>query len=259
MPYHLLLVDDDDDFREEICTYLTDEFRIIEAKNGREALSVLSAPHLIDVAVLDVSLPDISGTELLREMRARFSDLGIVILTGRSSEETAIEALKGHADDYLEKPVEPAALKACLRALLSRKLNQQFAGNGIRSKIEKVKYLAQRNCHKTIHLGDAAGAVCLSPKYLSRAFKKQSGYGFNEYCLKIKTDRAKQALLHTDYNISDIAHQFGYMNAASFIKVFKRNTGCTPARFRLMFQKRGNGRGTSKKPSFPPTPESHRF
>ena len=62
--------------------------------------------------ILDVNMPGSKGTEVLKDIKALYPDLGIIILTGHSSEDVAIEALKGHADEYLEKPLDQRAVAA---------------------------------------------------------------------------------------------------------------------------------------------------
>ena len=104
MPYNILLVDDDEDFRYEF-RELFDDYNIVEAKNGLDALDLLKKPNEIDLVVLDVVMPGLRGTQVLKEIKSISPELGIIILTGHSSKDTAIAALKGKADDYIEKPL----------------------------------------------------------------------------------------------------------------------------------------------------------
>ena len=85
---------------------------------GREALRRLRAESW-DVAILDVGLPDITGFELCRELRA-FSDLPVIFLTARSGEIDRVLGLELGADDYVVKPFSPRELVARVRARLRR-------------------------------------------------------------------------------------------------------------------------------------------
>ncbi len=111
----LLVVDDEDPFRE----LLERKFRrkgygVLAAPGGPAALArleVLGATE-IDVAVLDMSMPEMDGLELLRELRARNPSIEAIILTGNASIGNAVESVKGGAFHYLEKPIQFAELEA---------------------------------------------------------------------------------------------------------------------------------------------------
>ncbi len=232
MPYNILLMDDDREFREEIKSYLN-EYKIVEASNGKEALKLLKKPNVIDLAILDIVIPDMRGTEVLARMRKLAPNLGIIMLTGFSSKDAAISALKGHADDYIEKPVDIANIKESIEELLEKKGRKGPRDTGKpEDKIEKVKVFARRNWDKKLTLTDAAANVYLSPKYLSRIFKRETGLDFNDYKLMIKIDKARALLKTTGMTIEQISYKLGYLNAESFIRIFKKIEGTTPTGFR---------------------------
>ena len=230
MPNKILLVDDDRGFREEFKEFL-ETYEVVEAGNGEEALRILKRPNEIDLVILDVNMPGAKGTEVLKDIKAIDPDLGIIILTGHSSEDVAIEALKGRADDYLEKPLDVDDTKRVIEKLLESKAGKPTA-EGVTDKIEKVKRFMERNCYKKVCLKDAAEAVSLSPKYLSRIFKENIGVGFNEYRLKVKMREAKALLENTGMNIDQIAYKIGYQNTESFTRLFKELAGQTPTEYR---------------------------
>jgi YesN/AraC family two-component response regulator len=237
MPETILLVDDDKEFREEFREFLSG-YQIREAANGREALDILHKAHDIDLMILDVNMPQLGGIEVLKEIKRTDPNVGIIILTGYSDKDTAIEALKGHADDYLEKPVDPEKM----RTLIEKHLEKKHAGSDIdtsntQGKIEKVKRFLERNCFKKAGLTEAARAVCLSPKYLSRIFKEETGESYVGYRLKIKIEKAKELLTQGGGNVSQIAYKLGYENPESLIRQFKKFTHKTPAKFRQSIAK----------------------
>lgn len=238
MPDKLLLVDDDREFREELAESLSD-YEVIQAGDGQEALAILSRPNEIDLVIMDVFMPGLSGTEVLRQMRKSWPGLGIIILTGYSSKDIAVEALKGHADDYLEKPVDIGKAKDIIENMLADKREpEELSAGGIKGKIEKVKHFVERNCFKKISLEDAAKAVCLSPKYLSRVFAEITGTRFTDYRLKVKISQSRELLKKSGYNIDQIADKLGYKNTESFIRQFKKITGYTPTGYRKAGKKK---------------------
>lgn len=226
MPYQILLVDDDKDFRSEFRLILKKKYRVMEAASGRDALSIIKKPHIIDLVIMDVMMPDMLGTRVLKEMKEHDPHLSIIILTGYSSKDIAIEALRAHADDYLEKPVKIKDALSRIKKILHRKY-EEFADS-----IEKVKYFIEKNYHKNISLEDAAEEVFLSPKYISRLFMEKEGTGFHDYKLTLRMNKAKELLSTTKRTVSEISYQVGYANVESFVRAFKKMSGTTPGSFR---------------------------
>ena len=233
MANKILLVDDDAVFRSEFKDCFS-EHEIIEASCGEEALKILKKPNVVDLVILDVSMPGLSGTEVLRQIKAMSPDLGIIILTGHSSEDIAIEALRAHADNYIEKPLDVDKTRQIIEdALLAAQNKKHHLSSGSpANKMDMVKDFIERNCYKKIGLEDAALEASLSPKYLSRAFKQVTGVGFGEYKLKIKIREARSLLKNTPYNINEISQKLQYENTESFIRIFKKLTGRTPTEYR---------------------------
>lgn len=244
-PGKVLVVDDDQTFRSEFKEYF-DEYGIVEASSGDEALNILKRPNEIDLALLDVRMYGMDGIELLRKIKEMAPDMRIVILTGYSSKDVAVEALRAQADDYLEKPLDLESTKEVMEKLLEKAERNGQTAYDIASKINRVKSFVQRNCIKKLNLTDAAEVVCLSPKYLSRVFKEHTGEAFSSFRLGLKMERAKALLKDSEYNIDEIADRMGYENTESFIRMFEKMTDHTPTEYR---KKVRNGNKSSRKKS----------
>ena len=93
-------------------------YLVIEASDGPAALATF-AREQPDLVILDVNLPELSGFEVCRQIRAEAAT-PVMLLTVRSSEEDQVRGLDGGADDYLTKPFSPRTLLARVRALLRR-------------------------------------------------------------------------------------------------------------------------------------------
>ena len=93
-------------------------YAVVEARNGEEALDVLRKERP-DLLLLDVNLPGMTGLEVCRQTRAT-SDIAIIMLTARNSEQDKIQALDAGADDYVVKPFRIDELLARVRAALRR-------------------------------------------------------------------------------------------------------------------------------------------
>lgn len=233
MPEKILLVDDDNEFRSEFKDCFA-EYEIIEARSGQDALKILKQPNEIALVILDIRLPDSDGTEVLREIKKNNPGLGIIVLTGFGSKDTAIDALRGHADDYIEKPFDIEETKKSIEKLLdSRKNGPEINLGDIKGKLEHAKRFIQRNILKKVTLKDVAEIVYLSPKYLSRVFKKNTGMGLSGYKIRLRIGAAEVFLKKNEYNISQIADKLSYGNVESFIRQFKKYTGFTPSQYRF--------------------------
>ncbi|XUL93243.1 response regulator transcription factor [Streptomyces galilaeus] len=116
---HLALIEDEPDFALMCRSYLEHEgFTVTWAMDARAGKSVLHESR-IDLAVLDLGLPDGSGLELLRALRST-SRLPVIIVTGRGAEADRVAGLEIGADDYLVKPFSQRELVARIRAVLRR-------------------------------------------------------------------------------------------------------------------------------------------
>jgi two-component system response regulator CpxR len=125
---HVLLVDDDHELCAMLAEYLGPEgFTVETARSGPAALERLGRGGL-DLLVLDVMLPELSGFEVLRRLRAS-SRIPVIMLTARGEEVDRVVGLELGADDYLAKPFSPRELVARIRAVL-RRIPESPAPNG---------------------------------------------------------------------------------------------------------------------------------
>jgi len=228
----ILIVDDDPDLRNELRGILED-YEVFECSNGKDALKLLDRANEIGLVFLDVMLPGINGLDVLTEIKRKNPALKTVILTGNSSKDIAIEALKNRADDYIEKPLCVEKIREAVEKFIGKAVYENdTSGLDLKGKIEKIKRFVERNCFKKTGLVEAAKSIYLSPKYLSRIFKQQTGVGFSKYKLKIKIEKSKELLAKTVLNINQVSEKLGYENAESFIRQFKKFTKLTPTGFR---------------------------
>jgi two-component system KDP operon response regulator KdpE len=115
----ILIVEDDDDTAEVVCTLLEDAgYNTIAVDRGEAALHEI-ATMMPDLVLLDINLPDINGLDVLRSVRIH-SFLPMIILSGFGKDRDRVAALEAGADDYMGKPFSPEELVARVRALLRR-------------------------------------------------------------------------------------------------------------------------------------------
>jgi DNA-binding response OmpR family regulator len=115
----VLVVEDETKLRDVVRAFLErDGLTVLTAVSGADALSMAGKVHP-DLVVLDLGLPDVPGEEVARELRAR-SDLRILMLTAKASDEERVRGLELGADDYVTKPFNPRELVLRVQALLRR-------------------------------------------------------------------------------------------------------------------------------------------
>ncbi len=115
----ILVVDDDKKIVDLVALYLKKEgYGVLTAYDGREALEVARRQQP-DLIVLDLLLPELDGTQVCHTLRAE-SEVPIIMLTARSTDEDKLLGLDLGADDYLTKPFNPRELVARIRAVLRR-------------------------------------------------------------------------------------------------------------------------------------------
>lgn len=115
----LLFIEDDDGIRLALRLALEDEgYTVHEAVNGGEGLAAFRE-HDVDLVLLDLRLPDMSGFDVCRALRAE-SIVPIIIITAQTDTHDMVAGLEAGADDYVTKPVVPKELAARIRALLRR-------------------------------------------------------------------------------------------------------------------------------------------
>ncbi len=155
----------------------------MEAGTGEEALAALAADPEIEVALLDVMLPDIDGFEVCRRIRASGSKMGIIMLTALGQEMDKVTGLMNGADDYVTKPFSPAELIARVDALCRRlgaveeeevpeiesgpfllnARNRTLDKNGVRVKLTQTEYtimkLFMQNPGKALSREDIMASV----------------------------------------------------------------------------------------------------
>ncbi len=122
MDAHILVVDDEPDIAALVAYHLAREsYRVRTATTGPEALVAVER-EVPDLVILDLMLPEMSGLEVLRELRGRpeLAGIPVILLTARKEERDRVEGLELGADDYVPKPFSPQELVLRVRAVLRR-------------------------------------------------------------------------------------------------------------------------------------------
>lgn len=157
-----LVVDDEASVRDVVARVLRSEgFECTVASSGVEAVALLEA-RTFDLAVLDIQMPEMDGTRLLAEIRLRWPDTGVVMVTGVSDVRTAVACLTHGAFDYVAKPFELDEVRARVRqALEKRRLvrenrdYQQHLEERVREQARRIEELFVHGVHSLVEALEA--------------------------------------------------------------------------------------------------------
>ncbi|MCF8044675.1 MAG: response regulator [Desulfarculaceae bacterium] len=136
--WKLLLVDDEQDIREVTSLVIKDQgFEVYTAEDGVTGFEMVEsvAPQIV---VTDVKMPKMGGIELLRKVKEHFEDIEVIVITAFGEMNLAIEALQLDASDFINKPIDDAALKLALSRAKERYLSRQHLK-------EYTRFLEQKN------------------------------------------------------------------------------------------------------------------
>ena len=244
----LLIADDNREIRDYMKALLSDDYVIIEAADGNEALKMARTFHP-DLVISDVMMPGIDGLELCAELKrnSAISQIPVIIVSAKALDEQKIEGYENGADSYITKPFSSKLLRTRIENLLSsrRKLKDSITGMqnvaedpvGMSSSdqefVERLRLIIQHNMGYSEFGVEAIGReMGLSRVQLYRKVKAVMGISVVDLLRKSRLQRAKSQLEHTDKGIAEIAYEVGFSSPSYFTKCFKDEYGMQPSDIR---------------------------
>jgi len=244
----VLVVEDNADMRAHLRRHLRAAYRVIEAKNGDEALKQIRLGRP-DVIVSDVMMPEMDGIALCRRLKTdeELGDVPIILLTARAGERERVEGLETGADDYIEKPFSMATLKARMENLVGsrRRLKQRYRREvvmqptGVSVTPEDEAYYEAARAVVEAHIGEHtftvdrfAEAMHASKGTLRRKLKVATGQTPAAFIKRLRLEYAAKLLAQgTSQPVYQVARAVGYRNADHFAKIFREAFGTPPSQY----------------------------
>lgn len=209
-------------------------FQVVgEANNGVMALEEIEKKKP-DILFTDIRMPGYNGLELLELLRKKELDTKVVLISGYAEFEYAQSAIRNGAYDYLLKPIDQDKLQTVLERILgdgsteSGNVQELVAPSTIRKIMDEIK----EHYIENITLTGLAEKYSISVSYLSELLKEYLQLSFSEYISSKRIQKAKELLADDSLSIEQIAEQTGYNDYFYFTKVFKKNTGISPSKYR---------------------------
>jgi FixJ family two-component response regulator len=188
----LLVVDDDKVFREELGELLRDDGHTVATEGSvAKALEALGAAEF-DVVLTDLKMPRTSGMELLREVRDRWPRTLVVMITGFATIETALEAMKGGAFDYVRKPFRIEQVRETLR-LADQEREFEAPSGSARDPLTEARSLAADGRHEVLLLVDPV--LPAEPHLHPAPLGPEDLVGIADRCATFLADHANGALV----------------------------------------------------------------
>lgn len=234
--YRLVIVDDEAKIAEGIANLFPWEqlgFDVVYFNRGTDAFTYICS-NPVEVLMSDVEMPDLNGIELCRLVQDR--DIKVVFISSHQNYEYFRSAILYQVEDYLLKPIKSGDIQNCfqkIREKLDRKSGvvRTVPPTYYEQIVGQVKGYIEEN-YREASLEEAAEAVNLSPSYLSRIFKENCGFGFSDYLIRVRMEKACELLNDIRYKSYDIAYYIGYDNPKNFSRAFKAYYGKTPKEYR---------------------------
>lgn len=247
----ILIVDDEPRTREGLKRTLEKwsegQFEITCLDNAQTAIDYLSI-RSVHLLITDIRMPKMTGLKLIEILRKKKIQPMIIVISAYSEFEYAQEALRQGVINYLLKPIGKSKLIEAVEDALRRqerwdksKMIEKIIDEDLidieenvlytRSIRQAITYIDERYADD-VSLKEVADFVHLNPSYLSTLFRDELNMSFTDYLTKVRIQRAKQLLLTTNLNVTEIAEQVGYNTPKYFNKVFKEHVDQTPSMFR---------------------------
>ena len=217
---------------------------ISKALKGRDAIRRIKKNDY-NLIILDFSLPDIDGLDVLTQLKQLRPDIPVIFMTGYGSETVTIKAFKLGVSDYFIKPFNPKELGDRVLEILGEEkvasqpdntaislpfeINKDIeTSSGIGRAVEHLK----DNYKSRTSLEEISSIAGLSRYHFTRAFKKVMGIPFSDYLSHLRVKKSEDSLASLEINISEVAYSVGFNSLRQFERAFKKTAGLSPLEYR---------------------------
>ena len=247
----MLVVDDNEDFRNFISALFTENYRILKAEDGEVALQMI-LDKMPDLIICDVMMPKMDGFELCRLVKQdiRISHIPIILLTAKAGDENKYRGLEAGAEDYIAKPFNMEMLSLKVSRIIERqkKTREQFKHKvditttdvEITSMdvkfVKKAVALVEANISSSEFLvEDLCREMGMSRVYFYKKILSLTDKTPSEFIRFIRLKRAAELLEKSQLFVNEVAYQVGFNDPKYFRKYFKDEFGVSPNEYKKKF------------------------
>lgn len=243
----MLIVDDNEDMLHFLSSHFQNNYTIVTASDGTEALHKLKEQE-VSLIISDWMMPHMDGIDLCKAVRSNqlTSHIPFILLTAKTGTEAKITSMNCGADAYIEKPFSLQYLEACIKNLLELRLQlrQKFSQmptvsiNSIAANqtdkvfLEKMNHLIEENLNNDqLSVDFLAEKLCISRSGLFVKLKGLANTTPNEMIQIIRLKKAASLLLENQYRINEVSYMVGFNNPSYFSKCFQKQFGMKPGEY----------------------------
>ena len=243
--HKLLVVDDNAEIRNFITSIFKNEYKIIQAENGQEALN-MAQKSIPDLIISDLMMPELNGIELCRELRQcpKTVQIPFILLTARTAVVHEEEGYNSGVDVFVTKPFHPNVLIAQVNALITKRerlktyfgkvitlnLSESDAISEEEHFLNKVILFIENNLgNENLNRDLISSELAMSPSTFYRKIKISTNLGVNAFIRAIRLKKAAQMLENKEGNVGEIAYSVGFQDLKYFRECFKKQFGENPS------------------------------
>ena len=240
----ILLVEDNEEFQLLMAEQLKNEYRILRATNGKDALDVLGT-HKVDLVISDIMMPVMDGMALCKEIKEdlRYSHIPVVLLSAKMDLHVRLDGMKLGADEYIIKPYSIDYLRVRIENLMNnrnkikeayRNSPESLVGDIACSKADEeflnklVEKIHQHLNESELNVDSLAQMLNMSRATLYRKLRNVSELTPNEFIRLIRLKKAAELLKQREYRVNEIAFVVGFNSVSYFAKCFFKQFGVLP-------------------------------
>ncbi len=246
----MLIVEDNADMRDYIRGYFQQEYKLLEAINGRQGLQQ-ALETIPDIIISDVMMPEMDGYEMCNALKAdqRTNHIPVILLTARSSGADKIEGLETGADDFVIKPFDGKELQVRVRnlieqrKLLRRHFHEEF--NSVlpfntssyistdKQFIDKALQTVLKELDNPEFSVEAfAAEMAMSRTQLHRKMNVIADMSTGDFIRMVRLKKAAEMLSANAGNVTEVAYAVGFNNPSWFSESFRKQFGIQPSEYR---------------------------
>lgn len=233
----ILIVEDNDDFRNYLDSSLSESYKTELAKNGKEALELIEKVTP-DIVISDLMMPVLGGLEFVKKLRKKehLLHLPVIFLSAKDQETDVQMGLSTGADIYLTKPIRTSTLLSQIEAVLRRERVLKNSYNKPKTQKSEPEFLAvvrdfiyRQMGNPGLNVDMLAEALFMSRSKFYRQWRTVSKDSITDYIKKVRFEEARVLLGEKKFSIHDTALAVGFSDPNYFSTSFKNEYGYPPS------------------------------